>query len=218
MRAFPPVLLVPVLVLAARAATAQSADQIEALTAGRHAISFTARTLEHGGNAGLGFWRVRAPDRSTGWLVSVATDYVHNSASGFLVDSAGNIITSQSSSSTSFAATVGPAFRHYLAVAAPVAPFIETDVSLGLGYTSVAPTSGSNALGSHTWTPSVGGSIAGGAEWFPLKRISVAGQAGIRADLSYSHGHASVGSLPSLSQWRASLGTFISALTLQIYF
>lgn len=70
--------------------------------------------------------------------------------------------------------------------------------------------------GSHTWTPSVGGSVAGGAEWFPLRRISVAGQAGIRADLSYSH--TWVGTLPGSSAWHASPATFISTLTLQIYF
>ncbi len=218
MRKFPPLLASTLLLAAAGAAAGQSADGIEALTSGRHAISLNARTLEHGGNAGLGFWRVGAPDRSHGWLVSVATAYLHDNQSGFLVDSAGQIVTDRSASSTSFAATIGPAFRHYVAVAAPVAPFIETDLSVGLGYASVSTPAGNSTVGSHTWTPSVGASVAGGAEWFPLKRISVAGQAGIRADLSYSHTSASVGTLPSLNLWSASLGTFISAVTLQIYF
>ncbi len=199
---FPPMAtLVAALALAVPAAAQIPGDTVNALTPGRRFYSLNARALENGASGGFGIWRVLTPDRARGLVLNLSAGVTH--------DSFGPDSLQSSSTATDVSLNLGPRFRRYVAPAQAVAPFLESGFDVGIGYSH---RSGSGSA--HAITPSVGASVGAGAEWFPLRRISVAGQAGLRADLSYWHVSASANHEDG---WRASLGTFISALAVQIY-
>ncbi len=206
---FPPVAALACLLGLAAPAAAQSGDTIAALTPGRRAYSFNGRSLEYGAAGAFGIWRVLAPDRSRGWVLDIGGSANHTA----LRDS----ISSSTTWSAGVAVEVGPRFRRYLAAPAPVAPFLETGLNGGLSYSR--NTDDDLQTTAHVWSPSVGASLGVGAEWFPLRRISLAAQTGLQGTLAYRHASYSNFSSSSRSEtWNATLQTFISALTVQLYF
>jgi len=201
-----------VLALAGSAA-AQTPDSIEALTPGRRALSFN---LPNGGGAGLGIWRMVAPDRARGFFVNFSAGYNHSASTP-----PGG--TEQSGNSLHLAASVGPQVRRYLARRAPVAPYVQSGLSLGIGYQrqTLEPSQAGGASDeSHSWSGNAGASVAAGVEWFPLRRVSLAGQTGVDVSGGYSRYSGTTGGVSEGhgSSWSIGLGTFVSSLMLQIYF
>ena len=209
---FPPVLAIAgALALATSAAAQLPADTTDALTPGHRALAFN---LPNGGGVGLGFWRVVAPDRARGFFVNLSTSYGHSDF--------GQVIgPEQSGNSLRVSASVGPQLRRYFARAAPVAPFIQSGLSLGIGYdrqTSDNQAGGTNE--SHSWSGSAALTAGPGVEWFPARRVSVSGQTGVGVSGTYSRSSGSSGGISQghNSSWGVSLSTFVSSLALQIYF
>ncbi len=204
MRSFPPmVALVCLIGLAAPTAAQTPGDSIDALTPGRRAYSLTTHDLKNGGPAAIGIWRVVAPNRARGLVLDVSAGVTHQR---FGPDSLPAFSTTESH----LALALGPRFRRYIAPSRPVAPFVESGFDVGVGFTR-----GSGSGHPTIVAPGVGAAIGAGAEWFLLRRVSVAAQAGLRGDIHYDHVSASH---DRQDTWAVSVGTFISALTLQLYF
>lgn len=195
------------LALAGSASAQDPENALDALMPGRRSFAFSAHALENGGQAGIGFWRVVTPDRARGLLLNVSSQVTHfGSENGFTPASDAQV-----------SVTLGPRTRRYVRTATALLPFLESGLDLGVGYS--LREGGGSPSSMHTWSPTLGATAGGGAQWFPLRRLSLAGQAGLRASVSYLHSSQSGGVTSSSSNgWGASVTTFISALTLQIYF
>ncbi len=202
---FPPAAtLVAALALAAPAAAPTPGDTLPTLMPGRRAYSFSVRDLKDGAQTTFGIWRVQAPDRSRGLLLDLAAMVAH------VKDAAGS-----STTLTQLAIGLGPRFRRYVATGGPVAPFLESGLDVGLGYSRNSFEGGS----SQSWAPNVGARLAAGAEWFPLRRVSVGAETGLQGVVSYLHNSTSTPPSPVSSDvWSVGLTSFVSALTLQLYF
>jgi hypothetical protein len=204
--------LAGLLILAAPAAAQGARDTTDALVPGRRAYSFTARTLERGGDAGFGVWRVVSPDRSRGLLINISGHVNHG-------DMEEGPFATGTNSGAGVSIDLGPRARRYVARSGPLAPFVESGMDVGVAYDWSQGNGGGSSQSSHSWSPRLGGMLAAGAEWFPLRRLSVAGETGFQANVSYLRRSVSGGaSAGHDSEWASSLNTFISALTLQLYF
>ena len=203
--------LVGALAMAAPAAAQAPGDSIDALTPGRRALSFN---LPNGGGVGLGIWRVVAPDRARGFFVNFSGSYGHSS----YTDQVGNDNTGNS---FRVSVSAGPQFRRYIGRTAPVAPFVQSGLSLGAGYDRMSGrTAGGAEQENHGWSGTAAASLAGGVEWFPLRRVSLAGQTGVNLTGGYGRSGGSVGGVGQghSASWSVGVSTFVSSLALAIYF
>ncbi len=211
MRLPPATAIIAALALAGTASAQTPDSSIEALTPGRRALSFN---LPDGGGFGLGYWRVVAPDRARGFFVNANAHYVrnHHQQSG-----------APSASDDDFGTSIsfGPQARRYFTHTSPVAPFIQSGVSLGASYNRASSQGVNGEESGHVWTASAGVSAGPGVEWFPLRRVSLAGQTGINASVLYNRATTNAGpGYPgsTSSSWSLSASTFVSSLMLQVYF
>jgi hypothetical protein len=190
----------------APAATQDSRDSVDALTSGRRALSFT---LLNGGGAGLGIWKVTAPDRARGVFVNGSAHFIAGNSGGATSKGAG------------ISLSAGPQFRRYLARSGPVLPFAQSGFSLsGACNWSNNDDSFSGGVSNHEWSTGLEADMGIGAEWFPLRRASLAGRTGLSGNVGYSRDSVTPSSQSSQSShnWNVSPDTFVSSVTLQLYF
>lgn len=185
--------------LCAGTVQAQAPDTLEALAPGRRSVSVG---IISGGSGELGIWRMKDSRLNRGLFLHVTADYV-SSESGTM-----------ESDDWSVSAMLGPRWRRYASVAAPIAPFGQLQLGIGGHYRRDTAGIGAVQLERESWGALASASLAGGAEWFPAKRASVSAHTGASLDVRYARSNDS----PDSRQWRVGVSTFTSALALQLYF
>jgi hypothetical protein len=169
-------------------AAAQSPAQ---LSKGRKSIEFT---LPNAGGGTIGLWKFTTDNRNVG--LNLGFQYGRGS-------------TVDDRQSHSWSVSAAPTVKSYFDTRRQVAPYKRFGLSADYSRTSFE-----SPLGTEP-TPfgfSVGAKAGLGADWFPNDQISIGGYAGLGVSKSWS-GH---GNHSDATSW--SIGTFSSALSVNIYF
>lgn len=195
-----------VLVLAApvQAQDADSATAPNGLRPGAWSLSFAPSASERGE---FGAWRMVGERTSVGLTL------------GFSVSDSDREIRDEPQADQEDEHTnvhLGIAARRYLVTTRSVAPYLLGRLSGGI----VTQRRESAGYSERVHGIAAGAELAVGAEWFPVRQFSVAGHTGVRASVSRLNQDLTrpEGTETDFDAENISLGTFTSALSLQIYF
>ncbi len=145
------------------------------------------------GNLGhntFGFWTMHSEKLNLG--LNLGLNLVSNSTDGTTTSKVSNI-------------SIGPALRYYAGSLGPVVPFLHGQADIRYGKTD-QPDRSSKGFGLASGL---------GAEWFPTRNISISGTTGLGFSanwVSTSQGGTTI------KTSNTGIGTFTSALTIQLYF
>jgi hypothetical protein len=174
-------------------------DTVHALVHGRRSISVA---VPSGGGTEFGLWRMSSRTLNRGLFLGV------NAMAG------GADSETSATRAQTLLLTFGPSFRSYRSGGGSVVPFLQTDIRAGGEYSRQSQTFPEAEEQSQSlWGVQGSAGIGTGAEWFPHHSAGISARTGIDASLVYQSRDD-----PDATSWSFRVRTFVSSISLHLYF